>query len=162
EDGPGGIHFNDAVLARDAGLVALAVILFEGGVLADLPEIRRGRAPAVALATLGVVVTGLGGGGGTRVGGGGGWATSLLVGAGDAAILLGREFVSGVAGGVAVGLAAAALLRRLPLPSAGLAPVVALGVALAGYVGVSLAGGSGLLTVYLAGLLMGDAKIPHA
>src|SRR5438093_1254148 len=46
EDGPGGIHFNDAVLARDAGLVALAVILFEGGVLADLPEIRRVRGPA--------------------------------------------------------------------------------------------------------------------
>jgi hypothetical protein len=41
EDGPGGIQFNDAVLARDAGLVALAVILFEGGVLADLPEVRR-------------------------------------------------------------------------------------------------------------------------
>jgi potassium/hydrogen antiporter len=35
-------------------------------------------------------------------------------------------------------------------------------VALAGYVGVSVAGGSGLLTVYLAGLVVGDARIPHA
>jgi hypothetical protein len=38
-------------------------------------------------------------------------------------ILLAREFVIGAVGGIAVGLAAAALLRRLPLPSAGLAPV---------------------------------------
>ncbi len=218
EDGPGGIHFNDAVLARDAGLVALAVILFEGGVLADLPEVRRVKAPAAALATLGVLVTGLVVGAVTRVAVGFGWATSLLLGAAvsstdaaavfsavrganlrrrlasileaesglndpfagvlviglvewttyddfgvaDGVLLILRQSVIGVVGGVAVGLAAAWLLRRLPLPSAGLAPVVALGVALAGYVGVSLAGGSGLLTVYLAGLVMGDARIPHA
>jgi potassium/hydrogen antiporter len=217
-DGPGGIHFDDALLARDAGLVALAVILFEGGVLADLPEVRLVRAPAVALASVGVVVTGLVVGVVTRVAVGFGWATSLLLGAAvsstdaaavfsairganlrrrlasileaesglndpfaavlviglvdwqthshfgaaDAAILLARESLIGAAGGVAVGLIAAALLRRLPLPSAGLAPVVAIGVALAGYVGVSLAGGSGLLTVYLAGLIVGEARIPHA
>src|SRR5437667_6928953 len=81
EDGPGGIHFNDAVLASDAGLVALAVILFEGGVLADLPEVRRVWAPASALATLGVLVTGLVVGVVTRVAVGFGWATSLLLGA---------------------------------------------------------------------------------
>jgi cell volume regulation protein A len=218
EDGPGGVHFDDAVLARDAGLVALAAILFEGGVLADLPEVRLVRAPAVALASVGVVVTGLVVGVVTRVAVGFGWATSLLLGAAvsstdaaavfsairganlrrrlasileaesglndpfaavlviglvdwqthahfgvsDAAILLAQESLIGAAGGVAVGLIAAALLRRLPLPSAGLAPVVAIGVALAGYVGVSLAGGSGLLTVYLAGLIVGEARIPHA
>src|SRR5882672_7064631 len=32
EDGPGGIHFDDATLVRDAGSVALALILLEGGV----------------------------------------------------------------------------------------------------------------------------------
>jgi potassium/hydrogen antiporter len=81
EDGPGGIRFNDALLARDAGLVALAVILFEGGVLADLPEVRLVRAPAVALATLGVLVTGLVVGAVTRLAVGFGWWTSLLLGA---------------------------------------------------------------------------------
>jgi cell volume regulation protein A len=81
EDGPGGIRFNDALLARDAGLVALAVILFEGGVLADLPEIRRVRAPAVALATGGVLITAAVVGAVTRVVVGFGWATSLLLGA---------------------------------------------------------------------------------
>src|SRR6476659_11076853 len=41
EDGPGGIHFDDATLARDAGSVALALILLEGGLLADVPAVRR-------------------------------------------------------------------------------------------------------------------------
>ena len=40
EDGPGGIHFDDAALARDAGTVALMVILIEGGLLAERSEVR--------------------------------------------------------------------------------------------------------------------------
>ena len=31
EDGPGGIQFDNATLARDAGTVALMIILLEGG-----------------------------------------------------------------------------------------------------------------------------------
>jgi cell volume regulation protein A len=53
-------------------------------------------------------------------------------------------------------------LRRLPLPSAGLAPVITVGVALAGAVGVSALDGSGLFAAYLIGLVIGDARIPHA
>ena len=71
------------------------------------------------------------------------WQTHSNFGVTDAAVLLAQQALIGAAGGIAVGLIAAALLRRLPLPSAGLAPVVAIGVALAGYVGVSLAGGWG-------------------
>ena len=46
EDGPGGISFDNAALARDAGLLALVVILLEGGVLAELPDVRRAAWPA--------------------------------------------------------------------------------------------------------------------
>ena len=45
EDGPGGIRFDDAVLGRDVGLLALAVILLEGGMLADSPTLRRRSPP---------------------------------------------------------------------------------------------------------------------
>src|ERR1700712_5127902 len=57
EDGPGGIKFNDATLVRDAGSVALALILLEGGVLANVPAIRKVMRPSVLLATLGVLIT---------------------------------------------------------------------------------------------------------
>jgi cell volume regulation protein A len=57
EDGPGGIRFDDATLVRDAGSVALALILLEGGVLANVPAIRRVIRPSVLLATLGVLIT---------------------------------------------------------------------------------------------------------
>jgi len=53
EDGPGGIHFDDATLARDAGTVALMIILIEGGLLAERSEVRAALAPAGLLATLG-------------------------------------------------------------------------------------------------------------
>ena len=57
EDGPGNIDFDDAVLARDIGLIALAVILFEGGFTADARTVRRVAVPAGLLATVGVGVT---------------------------------------------------------------------------------------------------------
>ena len=82
EDGPGGIRFDDSVLARDAGLLALAVILLEGGLMADLPDVRRaGAAPAGLLATAGVVITAGVTGVVTRMVAGVGWVSSLLVGA---------------------------------------------------------------------------------
>src|ERR1700709_561516 len=46
EDGPGGIHFDNATLARDAGTVALMIILLEGGLLAERAEARKALAPA--------------------------------------------------------------------------------------------------------------------
>ena len=56
EDGPGGIHFDNATLVRDAGSVALALILLEGGLLADVQAIRKVVRPSVLLATLGVLI----------------------------------------------------------------------------------------------------------
>jgi cell volume regulation protein A len=56
-DGPGGIYFDDAELARAVGVVALAAILFEGGLSTSWRRLRRVAVPAVLLATVGVVVT---------------------------------------------------------------------------------------------------------
>lgn len=57
EDGPGGIPFNDAHVAFLVGSMALAVILFDGGLRTPIAAIRVAWAPALVLATLGVVVT---------------------------------------------------------------------------------------------------------
>ena len=57
ENGPGGIDFNDAEFAFLIGSIALAVILFDGGLRTPMSAIRVAWGPALALATLGVVVT---------------------------------------------------------------------------------------------------------
>ncbi|MCC7045726.1 MAG: potassium/proton antiporter [Alphaproteobacteria bacterium] len=57
EDGPGGIPFNDAHIAFLVGSMALAVILFDGGLRTPVAAIRVAWAPALVLATLGVVAT---------------------------------------------------------------------------------------------------------
>ncbi|MBA3262046.1 MAG: potassium/proton antiporter [Thermoleophilaceae bacterium] len=56
-DGLGWIDFNDYELARTIGIVALALILFEGGLLAGFEEIRPVLRPAVGLAVVGTFVT---------------------------------------------------------------------------------------------------------
>src|SRR4051812_15188326 len=56
-DGLGLIHFADFTLARQIGVVALAFILFEGGLSAGFDEIRPVLRPAIALATLGTIGT---------------------------------------------------------------------------------------------------------
>jgi cell volume regulation protein A len=56
-DGAGWIEFDDYELARTVGIVALALILFEGGLAAGFDEIRPVLAPAVSLAVVGTIVT---------------------------------------------------------------------------------------------------------
>ncbi|HEY8584371.1 MAG TPA: potassium/proton antiporter, partial [Capillimicrobium sp.] len=58
-DGLGWIDFSDYELARTIGIIALALILFEGGLSAGFDEIRPVLAPAIALATVGTLVTAL-------------------------------------------------------------------------------------------------------
>jgi cell volume regulation protein A len=57
EAGPGGIQFNDVKLAFTVGSIALALILFDGGLRTRLATFRSVLAPAGTLATLGVLVT---------------------------------------------------------------------------------------------------------
>lgn len=56
-DGTGWIDFSDYRLARDIGIVALALILFEGGLSAGFDEIRPVLGSAIGLAVVGTVVT---------------------------------------------------------------------------------------------------------
>lgn len=56
-DGLGWVDFNDYELARDIGIVALALILFEGGLNAGFGEIRPVLKPVVSLAFLGTLIT---------------------------------------------------------------------------------------------------------
>ncbi len=56
-DGPGGIEFDDAELARTVGVVGLAAILFEGGLSTSWRRLRRVAVPATLLATVGVVAS---------------------------------------------------------------------------------------------------------
>jgi cell volume regulation protein A len=56
-DGPGGIDFDDAELARTVGIAGLAAILYEGGLSTSWRRLRRVAVPAGLLATVGVVAT---------------------------------------------------------------------------------------------------------
>jgi cell volume regulation protein A len=56
-DGLGFIEFDDYELARRIGIIALALILFEGGLTSGLLEIRPVLAPALSLAILGTIIT---------------------------------------------------------------------------------------------------------
>ena len=58
-DGTGWIDFSDYELARDIGVVALILILFEGGLAAGWSEVRPVLGPALSLGTLGTLATAL-------------------------------------------------------------------------------------------------------
>ena len=57
EDGFGGVQFDDFSIAYALGSLALAVILFGGGVETRMSALKEARTPAVLLATVGVVIT---------------------------------------------------------------------------------------------------------
>src|SRR5919205_2085104 len=56
-DGLGWIDFDDYALARRIGIIALALILFEGGLTSGVLEIRPVLAPALSLAIVGTILT---------------------------------------------------------------------------------------------------------
>lgn len=57
DEGPGRIQFSDPAAAYFFGSIALAVILFDGGLRTTRASMRLASGPAISLATLGVVMT---------------------------------------------------------------------------------------------------------
>jgi cell volume regulation protein A len=96
-----GIRFDNAEIALQIGLVALAIILAEGGLTTSWRQVRHAVPTALVLATVGVAI-------------------SIIVLAGTVAILLGMGWRSALLlGAVLASTDAAAVfsvLRRLPLP----------------------------------------------
>jgi len=71
------------------------------------------------------------------------------------------ELAIGAAIGLAIGWLGSYGLRRVALPASGLYPIAVMAIAVVAYAGGALAHGSGFLAVYLASLVMGNAKLPH-
>jgi cell volume regulation protein A len=80
-DGPGGIAFEDYRLAQTVGIVALAYILFSGGLDTDWPAIKPIVTQGLVLANVGVIVSMLLLGGFAMWALGFDWQTGLLLGA---------------------------------------------------------------------------------
>ena len=57
EDGPGGLYFDDIYTSQLVGSIALAIIIFDGGLRTRKEVFRVALWPAVSLATLGVIFT---------------------------------------------------------------------------------------------------------
>lgn len=213
EDGPGGIAFSDYSTTYLVGMIALSVILFDGGLRTRLSVFRGVVRPSLLLATVGVLIT-------SGVVGVAVWAAlglspplALLLGAivastdaaavfflirtggmrlpgrvngileiesgtndpisvflvillvqfiisgglpgGELAEELLVEAVVGAALGFGGGWAGVSILNRVAMPG-GLHPlfVVAGAIMISGF--TTLVGGSGLLAVYIAGLVMAN------
>jgi cell volume regulation protein A len=205
------------VTVERIGVVALIVILFDGGLDIGWRRFRAAAVPILSLGVLGTFATagliavaahvlldlswttsGLLGAalaptdpavtfsvlGGREIGGRTGTILKGESGANDPvgiALMIGMielatsddgsfwtvvwEFAVEMAGGVAVGVAGAALLlplmRRVSLPSPALYPLRMLAAAGVIYGAATLVHGSGFLAVYVAGILLGDRPLPH-
>ncbi len=81
EDGPGGVPFSNFHLTYLVGSMALAIVLFDGGLRTRMSALRLAVWPSLALATVGVVVTGLVVGAAVSLVLGLPWLQAMLIGA---------------------------------------------------------------------------------
>jgi cell volume regulation protein A len=218
-DGPGGIYFDFPWATQLIGVTALALILFAAGFDTRLEDVRPVMAPAISLATVGVMVsTALVGVFIAWV-----WKLSLLhgllvgaiisstdaaavlsvlrskrltlrprlqetiefesgsndpmavlltlvllhllthanVGEFEVAWLLTKQIVIGLALGYLFGELSARGINRIRLEWEGLYPVLSMTIALFSYAAAASLGGSGFLSVYVAGLVVGNRNLIH-
>jgi cell volume regulation protein A len=218
-EGFGRIPFTDAQLAQVMGIVALAFILFSGGLDTDWSALSGALWRGLSLSTLGVFLTALITGAFASLLLGLSWLEGVLLGSivssTDAAavfailrsrgvslqeemkrllelesgsndpmavfltmacirLLMGPEdpvsglvlmflqqMIVGAVLGYAMGKAAVFVLNRLRLDSEGLYPVATVAFVLLTYGLSSLVNGNGYLSVYLAGIVMGNANLIH-
>ena len=217
EDGPGGIEFDDFVAAHALGTLALAIILFDGGLQTRAAALTASWKPAAALATLGVLVTA------AITGAAASWVldipllTGLLLGSiaasTDAAAvfsvlrtqgvhlrarlattlevesgsndpmaifltiglvevltqrmelgaglltLFAAQMGIGALVGAACGWLGVRVINRINLGAAGLYPVLAGACGLVAFGLAAALGGSGFLSIYLAGIILGNSRI---
>ena len=219
--GKGGIalvHFGDPSFAFRIGVIALVLILFDGGLNTPSATVKRFAAPAGTLATIGVLGTAAVLAAGARLAGFS-WTEGLLLGAivssTDAAAVfsvlrsgglrpreritatlelesglndpmavlltvaltealvsqrplaltsLGFVAVSLVLGGVvgaAVGYAGRYALSRFQVPASAVYPLLTVALACAAFGAATLAHGSGFLAVYVAGVVLGESRLPY-
>jgi cell volume regulation protein A len=86
----------------------------------------------------------------------GGGASAVVAGLGE----FGLQMAVGLAVGLAGGLGLRWVVRRVPLASEQLYPLLVVAAATSVYGLASVAHGSGFLAVFLAGILLGDAEMP--
>ncbi|MFD3437579.1 potassium/proton antiporter [Streptomyces sp. NPDC058685] len=80
-------------------------------------------------------------------------------------VLVGKialELTIGAGVGLAAGWLGAFGLRHVALPASGLYPIAVMAIAVVAYAAGAMAHGSGFLAVYLASMVLGNAKLPHA
>lgn len=86
------------------------------------------------------------------------WGHTALL---EYAGLVGYELLAGAALGLLVGLAGRTLLARAALPSAGLYPLATVSLTVLAFTAANSLHASGFLAVYLAALVLGNARLPH-
>ena len=211
-----GVDFSDYRLTADLGLLALAIILAEGGLSTRWSAVRPALPFAVVLSTLGVGVSVavLAAAGHLLLGLD--WRLAVILGGvlsstdaaavfsvlrtlplrsrvrsaleaesglNDAPVVVlvtlassdawGRtgaleilwtvlyELAAGAAIGLVAGWLGRELLSRAALPSAGLYPLAAVALTLIAWTSGNALHASGFLAVYLAGLVLGNGRLPH-
>jgi cell volume regulation protein A len=218
-EGIGGIPFDDARLTQALGVVALAFILFAGGLDTNWTSVSRVFWRGVSLSTFGVLFTALITGLFVRLLLGVPWVEGLLLGSivsstdaaavfailrsrgvslkepvrrllelesgsndpmavfltlacirfltqpdspvTDVALMFVQQMAVGSALGYGMGRAAVFVLNRLKLEAEGLYPVATVALVLLTYGVASLLNGNGYLSVYLAGMVMGNGDFIH-
>ncbi|WP_239456593.1 potassium/proton antiporter [Nocardioides solisilvae] len=71
------------------------------------------------------------------------------------------QLVTGLVTGLAVAWAGQWLLSRSALPAAGLYPLATFAIMFLAFAAAGVAGGSGLMAIYVAGMWLGNASLPH-
>jgi cell volume regulation protein A len=218
-DGPGGIDFTNYPLTFVLGGVALALIIFDGGLRTQWESVRPVLPVGISLATLAVVFTAVLTGVFAHYALGLSWASALLLGAvvssTDAAAVLSilrtrslalkgrlrrllefeagsndpmavlltvsvlayttaaqpelmpvgalfaKQVIIGLALGWAGGKAVVILINRVGVEYEGLYSVLLLAFVVLLFAATSAVGGSGFLSAYVAGLVVGNAKLLH-
>jgi cell volume regulation protein A len=74
---------------------------------------------------------------------------------------IGYQLAGGLLTGAAVALLGVWLLRRSALPASGLYPLATLAIAFSAFAISGLAGASPIMAIYVAGLVLGNADLPH-